>query len=101
MAIGNVTRELRMVASYSYTDAVYEKYPELDPFHPGISDYMAGKPVDGLPVHLASFWAVYTLHDYTPFDYSHQMTPGASYPGDYDVDGVIRHVDAASFVASE
>jgi hypothetical protein len=40
-------------------------------------------------------YVVYTPHDYTPFDYSHQVTPGATYPGDYDVDGTVRHVDAA------
>jgi iron complex outermembrane receptor protein len=62
-AIGDVTRNLRMIAAYSYTDAKFEKYPELDPLHPGISDFMVGKPVDGLPAHLASLWAVYTLHD--------------------------------------
>jgi aryl-phospho-beta-D-glucosidase BglC (GH1 family) len=30
---------------------------------------------------------VYTPHDYTPFEYTHELAPGASYPGDYDVDG--------------
>ena len=31
---------------------------------------------------------VYTAHDYTPFDYSHQQVPNASYPGTYTVEGV-------------
>jgi aryl-phospho-beta-D-glucosidase BglC (GH1 family) len=36
---------------------------------------------------------VYTAHDYTPFDYTHQLVGGATYPGDYDVEGQVRHVD--------
>ncbi len=36
---------------------------------------------------------VYTPHDYTPFDYTHQVVAGGSYPGDYDVDGTTKHVD--------
>jgi hypothetical protein len=38
---------------------------------------------------------VYTPHDYTPFDYTHQVIPGATYPGDFDVDGQTQHVDQA------
>jgi aryl-phospho-beta-D-glucosidase BglC (GH1 family) len=38
---------------------------------------------------------VYTAHDYTPFDYTHQQVNGASYPGTYDVDGVATQVNAA------
>jgi aryl-phospho-beta-D-glucosidase BglC (GH1 family) len=30
---------------------------------------------------------VYTVHDYTPFDYTHELRPTASYPGTHDVDG--------------
>jgi aryl-phospho-beta-D-glucosidase BglC (GH1 family) len=44
-------------------------------------------------------YVVYTPHDYTPFDYSHQVVPGATYPGDYDVNGQIQHIDQA-FLAS-
>jgi hypothetical protein len=29
--------------------------------------------------------SVYTVHDYTPFEYTHQLTAGASYPGPYDL----------------
>ena len=36
---------------------------------------------------------VYTAHDYTPFDYSHQQVPNASYPGTYTVEGVPVSVD--------
>jgi hypothetical protein len=28
---------------------------------------------------------VYTVHDYAPFEYTHQLTPGATYPGQYDL----------------
>jgi aryl-phospho-beta-D-glucosidase BglC (GH1 family) len=38
-------------------------------------------------------FVVYTPHDYTPFEYTHQTMAGASYPGDYVVDGAVRHVD--------
>ncbi len=44
---------------------------------------------------LADAHVVYTAHDYTPFDYSHQQTPGASYPGTYDVEGVATLVNKA------
>lgn len=30
---------------------------------------------------------VYTVHDYTPFEYTHEVVPGSTYPGSYDVDG--------------
>jgi len=40
---------------------------------------------------------VYTAHDYTPFDYTHDRRPLASYPGQYDVydDGKVALVDRA------
>ena len=31
--------------------------------------------------------AVYTPHDYTPYEYTHETVGGATYPGAYDVDG--------------
>jgi iron complex outermembrane receptor protein len=62
-AIGKVTPELKIIGSYSYTDATFEKYPELYLFQSGISDYMEGKKVDGIPEHLASLWAIYTVQD--------------------------------------
>lgn len=64
-AAGRVTRELKIIGSYSYTDATYDKYPELYPFASGISDYMEGKPVDGIPQHLASLWAIYSVQEGT------------------------------------
>ncbi|MGE0022229.1 MAG: TonB-dependent siderophore receptor [Hyphomicrobium sp.] len=62
-AVGRVTPELRVIASYSYTDAKYEKYPEYFGFPTGLSDFMEGKRVDGIPEHLASLWATYSVLD--------------------------------------
>ncbi len=62
-AVGRVTRELKVIGSYSYTDAEYEKYPELFPYPSGVSDFMVGKRVDGIPKHLASLWAIYSVQD--------------------------------------
>ncbi len=61
-AVGALTREMKVIAAYSYTDATYEKYPELYPLASGISDYMVGKQVEWIPKHLASLWAIYTFH---------------------------------------
>ncbi len=44
---------------------------------------------------IADAHMVYTAHDYTPFDYSHQQVQGASYPGVYEVEGVAKTVDKA------
>ena len=60
-AVGKITPELKLIGSYSYTEATYEKYPELFPFASGISQYMRGRAVDGIPEHLASLWAIYTV----------------------------------------
>lgn len=38
---------------------------------------------------------VYTAHDYTPFDYSHQQVANADYPGTYEVEGVQQLVNKA------
>ena len=62
-AIGKVTDGLKIAVAYTYLDATYEKYPEINPGFVGISDYMKGKPVDGISKHLASFWAIYTVPD--------------------------------------
>lgn len=45
--------------------------------------------------------AVYTAHDYTPFEYTHQLSAGLSYPGNYDVDsdGTSEQIDR-SFLAN-
>lgn len=57
---GKILPELKMIASYSYTDATYDRYPELYPYASGISEFMQGKPVSGIPKNLASLWGVYT-----------------------------------------
>ena len=44
---------------------------------------------------LADAHIVYTAHDYTPFDYSHQQQAGGNYPGTYDVDGQMVPVTQA------
>lgn len=62
-ALGKVTPELKVIATYSYTDAVFEKYPELFPYASGVSQFMQGKRVDGIPQHLASLWAIYSVLD--------------------------------------
>jgi len=62
-AVGRVTPELKVIASYSYTDAKYEKYPEYFGVPTGLSDFMEGKRVDGIPEHLASLWATYSVLD--------------------------------------
>ncbi|MDQ8698906.1 TonB-dependent siderophore receptor [Hyphomicrobium sp. LHD-15] len=62
-AIGRVTPELKVIGSYSFTDATYEKYPELYPVASGIPEFMEGKRVDGIPQHLASLWAIYSVQD--------------------------------------
>ena len=61
-AVGKVTSELTAIASYSYTQAEYEKYPDLVP-GAGFPVAMEGDPVESVPEHLASLWAIYTLHD--------------------------------------
>lgn len=45
-AVGNVTPDLRLIASYSYTDAEYTGGDQ------------AGFRVESVPEHLASLWAV-------------------------------------------
>ena len=62
-ALGKVTPELKIIGTYSYTDAIYEKYPELFPYASGIPAFMEGKRVDGIPQHLASLWAIYSVQD--------------------------------------
>jgi iron complex outermembrane receptor protein len=60
-AIGEVLPGLKLIASYSYTDAKYDSYPEIYPFPSGISAFMKGKPVDGIPRNMASLWGVYSV----------------------------------------
>jgi iron complex outermembrane receptor protein len=60
-AAGKLTRELKVIASYSYTDATYSKYPEIFDFNSGISELMEGQRAEGIPKHLASLWAIYSF----------------------------------------
>lgn len=53
-AIGNLTPEFKMIASYSYTDAVFTDYP--DPLA-----YKIGTQDSAMPEHLASLWGIYTF----------------------------------------
>ncbi|WP_181335645.1 TonB-dependent siderophore receptor [Hyphomicrobium methylovorum] len=62
-AAGQLTREVKVIASYSYTDAKYEKYPELFPFPSGISQLMQGERTEGDPKHMASLWGIYSFQD--------------------------------------
>jgi iron complex outermembrane receptor protein len=48
-ATGDVTANLKAIATYSYTDAEY------------VSGDQAGFQVESIPKHLASFWAIYTF----------------------------------------
>lgn len=62
-AMGKITNEFKIIASYSYSEATYDKYPEVDPLHPGLAAYMVGKQVEWIPKHLASFWGIYSFND--------------------------------------
>jgi len=64
-AIGKITPEFTAIASYSYIDAKYEKYPGVlpAPFDGIFPAVKKGGKVDGVPDHLASLWGIYTLHD--------------------------------------
>lgn len=55
-AIGQVTSNIKAIASYAYTDAEYSKFPE--PF--GLKK---GTPVEGIPKHSAALWGIYTFNE--------------------------------------
>lgn len=55
-AAGRVTENIKFIASYSYTDAQYEKY------HP-LFAYNDNTPVEGVPTHQASLWGIYTFNE--------------------------------------
>lgn len=91
-AVGKVSRELTAIASYSYTQARYEKYPDLLP-GVGFPAAMEGERVEAVPEHLASLWAIYTLHD----GYFRGVSVGAGvrYVGESVSNGI--NVDFATF----
>jgi iron complex outermembrane receptor protein len=53
-AIGQVTQGLKVLASYTYTDSEYTKYPEP-------LGLKTGTAVEGIPRHMASLWGIYTF----------------------------------------
>jgi outer membrane receptor protein involved in Fe transport len=53
-AIGNLTPELKVIASYTYTDSEFTDYP--DPLA-----YKIGAADPTMPAHLASLWGIYTF----------------------------------------
>lgn len=95
-AVGKVTEQLKVIGSYSYTDATYEKYPELFPsaIAVGFPDLMKGKRVDGVPQHLASLWALYSV-DSGMFK-GLSFGGGVRYVGSSESFGVDVELDATS-----
>lgn len=87
-AIGKVTEQLKVIGSYSYTDATFDKYPELFPpiVAAGFPGIMNGKRVDGVPQHLASLWAIYGI-DAGPFK-GLSFGGGIRYVGSSESNGV-------------
>ena len=55
-AIGQVTSNIKAIASYAYTDAKYTEFP--DPFA-----LKKGTAVGGIPKHTASLWGIYTVNE--------------------------------------
>lgn len=53
-AIGNITPEIKVIASYTYTDSEFTDYP--DPLA-----YKIGTADPTMPEHLASLWGIYTF----------------------------------------
>lgn len=54
-AAGQLTPNIRVIGTYSYTDAEYERYEYYE--------YNKGTDVEGVPKHQASLWGLYTVHD--------------------------------------
>lgn len=55
-AIGQVTSNIKAIASYAYTDAKYTEFP--DPF-----SLKKGTAVGGIPKHTAALWGIYTVNE--------------------------------------
>ena len=60
--IGQLTREIKVMAAYAYTDAKYTSYPDPLEF-PGSLSRKVGTPVEMAPEHMASLWGIYTVQD--------------------------------------
>jgi iron complex outermembrane receptor protein len=54
-AAGQLTRELKIIGSYAYTDSEYTRY-EYFP-------HKVGAQIEGVPKHQASLWGIYTFND--------------------------------------
>lgn len=94
-AVGKVTPEFTAIASYSYSQARYEKYPDVlpAPFNRLFPAAMEGQRVEGVPEHLASLWGIYTLHD--GFFRGLSVGAGVRYVGSTESHGI--NVDFATF----
>lgn len=55
-AAGRVTENFKLIGTYAFTDAIYEKY------HP-LYAYNEGTAVEGIPRHQASLWGIYSFND--------------------------------------
>ncbi len=53
-AVGRVTENIKLMASYTYMDAKYSDH---------FNAYEVGTPVEGVPRHTAALWGVYTETD--------------------------------------
>ena len=54
--IGRLTRELKVLAAYTYMDGTWDSYP--DPL-----SLKAGTQIEYVPRHMASLWGIYTVQD--------------------------------------
>ena len=54
--IGRLTRELKILAAYTYMDGTWDSYP--DPL-----SLKAGTQIEYVPRHMASLWGIYTVQD--------------------------------------
>ena len=54
--IGRLTRELKVLAAYTYMDGKWDSYP--DPL-----SLKAGTQIEYVPRHMASLWGIYTVQD--------------------------------------
>lgn len=86
-AVGQVTDNIKVIASYSYTDSENTRHP---------LDYKVGTPVLGVPEHMASLWGMYTFTD--SFWRGLSFGAGVRYMGE-SVDYGQRYVFAGPYLA--
>ena len=51
--VGRVTENIKLIGTYTFMDAKYEKH---------FNSYEVGSPVEAVPDHMASLWAIYTFN---------------------------------------